>query len=93
MGIARGQVPTSRGRGPAAAAGTAGRVALMMRGFKMAPGACHRVDLVTSVKESCIIFILSSSHFGKKEEHAIIIVKVDFYHIFITFKSRFKCGG
>ena len=58
----------------------------------MAPGNCHRVDLVTSVKESCIIFILSSSHFGKKEEHAIIIVKVDFYHIFITFKSRFKCG-
>ena len=44
-------VEDGHGRGLAAAAAAAGQVDLVTMGFKMAPAARHRVDLVTSARE------------------------------------------
>ena len=59
-------------------------------GFKMAPGARRRVDLVTSARELYDFYpVVVARVSEEKKGHPIIIVEVDFYHIFVAFKSPF----
>ena len=68
MGSTRGQVPTSRGRWASRGRGSGPKVDLVTRGFKMAPGARRRVDLVTSARESCIILFCRHRLLERREE-------------------------